>query len=171
MAAFADNPAMSLLQILNLQPLPARGAAAPAPKAPGAAAKIERLALAAASWRQTHRTADDRIEALKSAIKAHYAGAHPELLQEIETGVAKLDGVLDNVDHRLADVMASAGQAGDDAARKAELTSAKALLSEYIVYVKSEPLIAHMDSNPFGVKTSLRALLATGLTDAAKAIG
>jgi hypothetical protein len=166
-----DNPAVGLLQILKLPPRPARGAAALAEKTVGGGTKTERLAQAAARWRQTHQTADDRIEALKSAIKAHYAGAHPELLQEIETGVAKLDGVLDNVDHRLADVMTSASKAADDAARKAELKSAKTLLTEYIVYVKSEPLIAHMDSNPFGVTTGLRALLANGLTEAAKAIG
>ena len=151
---------MSLLQILRLPTLPGN--------APVTTSKPERLAQAAAGWRQTHRQADERIEALKSAIKAHYAEAHPALLQEIENGVARLDGVLDNVDHRLADVMANAG---DDGARKAELKSAKALLTEYIVYVKSEPLIAHMDANPFGVKMGLRALLATGLTDAAKAIG
>ena len=154
---------MSLLQILKLPTLPGN--------APAVSSKPDRLAQAAANWRQTHRQADERIEALKSAIKAHYAEAHPALLQEIENGVARLDGVLDNVDHRLADVMVNAGKAGDDGARKAELKNAKALLTEYIVYVKSEPLIAHMDQNPFGVKTDLRALLATGLTDAAKAIG
>jgi hypothetical protein len=154
---------MSLLQLLKLPPLPRSPPVAPS--------KPQRLEQAAASWRQTHRQADERIEALKSAIKAHYAGAHPELLQEIEKGAAKLDGVLDNVGRRLADMMANAGKAGDDGARKAELQNARALLTEYIVYVKSEPLIAHMDANPFGVKMGLRALLAAGLTDAAKAIG
>jgi len=154
---------MSLLQLLKLPTLPRSPPVAPS--------KPERLEQAAASWCQTHRQADERIEALKSAIKAHYAGAHPELLQEIENGAAKLDGVLDNVDRRLADMMANAGKAGDDGARRAELKNARALLTEYIVYVKSEPLIAHMDANPFGVKMGLRALLAAGLTDAAKAIG
>ena len=54
---------------------------------------------------------------------------------------------------------------------KGGLKNAKAILTQYIGYVKSEPLVAHMDQNPFGVKTDLRALLAGGLTDAAKAIG
>jgi hypothetical protein len=154
---------MSLLQILKLPTLPG--------SVPVATSKPERLAQAAASWRQTHRQADERIESLKSAIKAHYAEAHPALLQEIENGAARLDGVLDNVDRRLADVLADAGKADDDSARKVQLRNAKALLTEYITYVKSEPLIAHMDANPFGVKMGLRALLATGLTEAAKAIG
>jgi hypothetical protein len=169
---------MSLLEKLGLPPLPARAhqPAAAVKKADdgrstGAALKPERLSQAAAGWRQTHRQADERIEALKAAIKAHYAETHPSLLMEIEKGVAKLDGVLDNVDHRLADVMVNAGKASDDGARLAQLKSGKALLTQYIIYVKSEPLIAHMDRNPFGVKTDLRALLATGLTDAAKAMG
>ena len=72
--------------------------------------------------------------------------------------------------YRLADSLASAGKAADDAARKAELKNAKSLLTEYITYVKSEPLIAHIDDNPFGVKTDLRALLAGALTDAVKAM-
>ncbi|MEO7057760.1 MAG: hypothetical protein ABI281_05945 [Caldimonas sp.] len=169
---------MSLLQALKLSPPPAR-AGGPAIATRTAqdglalkpAQKRERLAQAATGWRQVHRVADQRIDALKKAIKSHYSEAHPALLQEIEKGVGKLDGVLDNVDHRLADVLASAGKTDDDSARKTALANARALLTQYVNYVKSEPLIAHMDHNPFGVKTDLRTLLAAGLTDAAKAIG
>ena len=167
---------MSLLQALGL-PVPAAAgrAAAGAGKADtgataAAGTKTERLTQAAKGWRETHRQADARIDALKKAIQSHYAGGHPALLQEIEKGVGKLDGVLDNVDHSLADVMASAGKA-DESARKNELATAKALLTKYITYVTSEPLIAHMDGNPFGVKTDLKVLLSTGLREAAKAIG
>lgn len=150
---------MNLLQLLGLPPLPTETAKAP-----------DRLSLGASGWLQIHRQASQRIAALKGAIKGHYADQHPELLQEIDKGVTNLDAILDNVDHRLAEVMANAGKAADDSARKAELKNAKALLTQYITYIKSEPLIAHMDQNPFGVKTDLRALLAAGLTDAAKAI-
>lgn len=167
---------MSLLQALRLPPLPPRGAL-PAPgknvaMAPTAApgARNERLSQSAETWRQTHRQADERIGALKKSIQAHYADGHPELVQEIEKGLVKLDEVLDNVDHRLADALANAGKATDEGARATELKNARALLTEYINYVKSEPLIAHMDENPFGVKTGLKALLAGGLTHAAKAI-
>lgn len=164
---------MSLLRVLKLPPLPPR-AAQPAPgnAADGdAPAKARRLSLAAESWRRTHGQADQRISALKASVKAHYAGGHPALAQEVEKGLAKLDEVLDNVDHRLADSLAQAGKAADDSARKAALQDAKSILAEYINYVKSEPLVAHIDANPFKVKTDLRALLAGGLTDAAKAIG
>ncbi|MGH8261918.1 MAG: hypothetical protein ACRET4_00445 [Steroidobacteraceae bacterium] len=167
---------MSLLRALNLRPptqaAPAASAAtAVAGKSASVAAQIDRLLVAAEAWREVHRQADERIAALKSAVKAHYAGRHPALVKEIELGLAKLDGVLDIVDHRLADTLASAGAAKDDAARKAELSHVKTIIAQYITYVKSEPLVAHMDNNPFGVKTDLRTLLAGGLAGAAKAIG
>ena len=36
--------------------------------------------------------------------------------------------------------------------------------------MKGEPLVAHIDQNPFGVKTGLQALLVAGLSKAAQAI-
>src|SRR5450432_4252090 len=148
---------MSLLQALKLSP-PGLGGATPAP------AKNEKLAQASEAWRRTHGQANERIAALKAAVKSHCADAHPELRQEIEKGLVKLDEVLDTVDHRLADSLASAAHAADDNARKAELKSAKAILTEYINYVKSESLVAHVDQNPFDVKTDLKGLLVAGLT-------
>jgi len=168
---------MSLLQALKLPPLPPRGAAPMSGKniadaktaAPGG--KTERLSQSAETWRETHRQADERITALKESIQAHYADGHPQLLQEIDKGLVKLDKVLDNIDHRLADALTNASKAADDGARKTELKNAKSLLTEYINYVKREPLIAHMDENPFGVQTGLKKLLVGGLTQAAMAIG
>ena len=149
---------MSLLKALNLRP-PAHGMAQAGAKRVEAAAasteaqKSERLARAAVGWRLTHRQADERITALTRAIKSHYIDGHPDLLQEIDRGVSKLDAVLDNIDRRLADALASAAELTDNEARK------------------TEPLITHMDHNPFGVKTDLMVLLVGGLTEAAKAIG
>ena len=166
---------MSLLRALGLpapttSPRTSTDGKGTAGAAAAAGPKSERLAQAAANWRDVHTQADKRIDTLKKAIQAHYAGGHPQFLQEIEKGVGKLDDVLANVDHSLADVMASAAQA-DDAARKTELENAKAMLTRYIGYVAKESLIAHMDQNPFGVKMDLKALLSTGLREAAKAIG
>ncbi|MEP6739234.1 MAG: hypothetical protein ABJA61_02570 [Caldimonas sp.] len=167
---------MSLLQLFNLS-LPAAAGSQPAAakKAAGGAAvpaqKAKQLSQAAEKWRQTHAQANERIAALKAAVKAHCADAPPALVQEIAKGLLKLDEVLNAVDHRLADSMASAGSADDHGAHKAELKNAKAILTEYIGYVKSESLVAHVDQNPFNVKTDLKALLVGGLTHAAKAIG
>ena len=155
---------MSLLQALKLTPPPGLGA-------PPAPARHEKLFQASEAWRRTHGQANERIAALKAAVKSHCADAHPELRKEVEKGLDKLDQVLDTVDHRLADSLANAAHAADENARKAELKSAKAILTEYIGYVKSEQLVAHVDQNPFAVKTDLRGLLVAGLTSAAKAIG
>lgn len=155
---------MGLLQALKLKP-------PPSPGNPPAPAKNEKLFQASEAWRRTHGQANERIAALKAAVKSHCADAHPELRQEIESGLVKLDEVLDTVDHRLADSLAAAAHAADDNARKAELKGAKAILTEYINYVKGEQLVAHVDQNPFDVKTDLKGLLVAGLTNAAKAIG
>ena len=54
--------------------------------------------------------------------------------------------------------MAHASEALDDHARDAELKNAKAILTEYIGYIKGEALIAHMDQNPWKVKVDLKVL-------------
>jgi hypothetical protein len=178
---------MSLLQALKL-PTPASlgGSTAPAaspataatkpttatmkPASPASPAKAGKLGDAAAAWRDTHRQADERIKALQAAVKAHCADSPAALRAEIEKGLARLDAVLDAVDHRLADALDKAGGAKDEAARQAELAMAKALCAEYIGFVRGDPLVAHIDQNPFGVKTGLAALLGAGLGAAAKAI-
>jgi hypothetical protein len=167
---------MGLLQALKLPPQPTPGSPPAAPKtaasgkAAGPAAKNDKLLQAAEAWRQTHGQANERIAALKAAVKSHCADAPQALLQEIEKGLVKLDEVLDTVDHRLAESLATAGKAADDGTRKAELQNAKAILTEYLNYVKGGPLVAHIDQNPFGVKTGLQPLLAAGLSKAAKVI-
>jgi tRNA A37 methylthiotransferase MiaB len=84
----------------------------------------------------------------------------------------KLDVILERLDHRLAESLARAhGAAGDEATRKNELKAAKTILSEYLSYVKSEPLISQIDANPFGVQTHLRQVLSDSLTHLAQAIG
>ena len=176
---------MSLLQALNL-PVPASLASAAAAKPadaesvdaksaaggkPAASAKSAKLLEAAIAWRRTHGEAQARFEALKTAVMAQCADSPPPLLQAIDEGLLKLDAVLKTVDTRLADALAGAGGAADDAAMKAELAKAKAIVAEYGSYVKGEPLVAHIDRNPFGAKPGLQALLAAALAEAAQAIG
>ena len=151
---------MSLLSALNL-PIPRGLSASDTGKA-----TMERLTQAADSWRAIHGEADRRIGALKAAIKGHYASAHPEVLKQIDAGAAKLDAVLENVDHELAHAMASAASSMD----RTKLQGARDVLTRYVGYVSTEPLIAHMDDNPFGVTMGLKALLRDGLNTAAKAI-
>jgi hypothetical protein len=167
---------MGLLDALGLPAKPRAAAKAPAAQQAAAGdaagkAKTQRLAKAADEWRRTHAQASQRIASLKAAIQSHYADGHPELVQAVEQALVQLDEILDNVDHRLADSLAHASSAADDRARDAELRNAKAILAEYIAYMKGEPLIAHIDQNPWKVKIDLKVLLVGGLTHAAKAIG
>ncbi len=144
------------------------------PEAPGgvvASEKAAKFTKAAESWHGIRKQVDDKVAELKKAILAHYAGGHADLLKEIDKGLGKLDVVLDKLDHRLADSFTKAGAAANEAASQAELKNTKAILAEYIAFVKAEPLIAHADSNPFGVKTNLKQTLIGAVTDAAKIVG
>ena len=152
---------MSLLKALKLRsPGSSTGVAASSQKA-------DKLRSAADNWRAVHRKADGQIQNLKVAIQAHYAQHDQKVQDEIAQGTKKLDAILNNVDHELAVLMADAGTSLE----AADLEHARKLLTQYITYVASEPLIAQMDANPFGVTMGLKALLRDGLTDAAKAIG
>ncbi len=122
-------------------------------------------------WHDTRKIIETNIDELKKAVKSEYADSHPDLLKQIEDGISKLDTILENLDHRLADSLSKAHKAGDEAAKKAELKNAKAIMIEHLKFVKSEPLVAHIDSNPFGVSVNLKKILTDTLTNMAEAIG
>jgi hypothetical protein len=122
-------------------------------------------------WHQTRDFMKTKIGQLKTAILTEFTGEGDELLAEIERNMTKLDRILGNLDHRLADSLGKAHATNNAPARKAELNKAKVVLADYIKYVKSEPLITHIDSNPFGIKTDFKPLLVGKLTHMAQAIG
>ena len=122
-------------------------------------------------WQDTRKIVETNIEELKKAVKSQYADSHPDLLKQIESGIKQLDTILQSLDHRLADSLSKAHKAGDEAAKKAELKNSKAIMIEHLKFVKSEPLIAHIDSNPFGVSVNLKKILTDTLTHMAEAIG
>jgi hypothetical protein len=141
---------------------PAKPAQAAQPAKPAtAAAQPAKLTQAAVQWTGVRTTVDSKIKELKQAVKAHYA-KNPELLQEIDKNMLKIDAILNKLDHRLSDSL-KAGAAASEAARKAELGKTRTILDEYKRIVQSEPLIAHMDQNPFGVKTNLKQTLMDSL--------
>ncbi len=93
------------------------------------------------------------------------------MAQAADQGLAKFDQILKSVDGRLADALDQASQAADDRARQLELKKTKAIVAEFIGCLAREPLVRLADSNPFGVKTDLKASLADALRKAANAIG
>ena len=150
---------------------PAKTAASPAPQAPSAAEPHPvRLAKASDAWHGTRGVVDGKCKELKQAIRAHYGSTHPEVLREIENNMHKIDGIVGKLDHTLADSLKKASSAPTEAARMAELRVARTILNQYITYVKGEPLLGLMDSNPFGVKCNLRQVLAASLTHMSQSI-
>ena len=129
------------------------------------------LAEAPQEWDGAREMLQRNINSLKRAVQAQIADEGDELVDEINGHLEKLDRILGKLDRRLADSLATAGATRDPAERKESLQESKAILAEYIRYVGSEPLIAHLDDNPFGVKTELRATLSKSLTKLARAIG
>jgi hypothetical protein len=113
---------------------------------------------------------DGKCKELKQAIRAHYGTSHPEVLREIENNMHKIDAIVGRLEHTLAVSLKKASAAPSDAARTAELRVARGILNEYIRYAKSEPLIAQIDHNPFGVKSNLRQVLAESLTHMSQSI-
>lgn len=139
-------------------------------KLAAAKAKLAQLEKAPAAWHQTRGIINKKIDALRAAIKKEYANEAPELNAEIDKGIAQMNRIMDRLDHRLADQMELAHKAKDEASRKAELAKCKTILAEHIKYIQSEPLIAHIDSNPFGVKTDVKPTLMAVIPQFAKII-
>jgi hypothetical protein len=130
-----------------------------------AAVQHAKLTQAALHWDGTKNIVDTRINELVRAVKAHYAKSSPELIKEIDKSMQKIDATLGKLDHRLTDSLkACAGASGP--AREAELKKTKAIVEEFKRAVKSERMIAHVDQNPFGVKTNLQASLLDSLNKA-----
>jgi len=144
----------------------------PEPPKPMAPPKLGKPSLATAPmvWRGTRELLATNIQELKKGVLDHYGNESPKLLKAIEAELNNLGGILDKLDHRLADSLELANAAADDAARKEELKNAKTILAGYIEYVKSEPMIAHIDANPFGVDTRLKVALMESLTHLAKSM-
>jgi hypothetical protein len=129
------------------------------------------LASAPQEWDGTREMLQRNINELKRAVQSQIADEGDQLVDQINGNLQKLDRILGKLDRRLADSLANAAATREPAGRREALQESKAILAEYIRYVSSEPLIDHLDSNPFGVKTELKATLSSSLTKLARAIG
>jgi len=158
-----DNTGLGLKVMVGTESAEDEESAANEPA--GAAAKPPSPALAKAPelWQGTRKILDANINKLKEAIRNEFANASPAMIAGIEKTVSKLDVVLEKLDHRLADSLEKAHSTTDGAARQAALKNSQAILHEYLEYVNTEPLIAHIDTNPFGVQTNLKRVLADSL--------
>lgn len=136
----------------------------------GVAAPPPELARAPLLWDTTRDLMQKNIEALKAAVQAQLADEGADVVKQITDQMKQLDRIVGRLDTRLSESLLKAGAAPDPGERRAELGITRAILADYIRYVASEPLIAHLDANPFGVKTDLKAMLTASLTKLARAI-
>ena len=134
-------------------------------------AREQVLAEAPQVWKGTRAFLQTNIDALKQAVQAQIADEGDDLIDEINDHLQKLDRIMGRLDKRLTNSLTNALETQDPGLRNASLQESKTILAEYIRYVRSEPLIEHLDSNPFGVKMDLKTTLAKSLTQVAKAIG
>ena len=132
---------------------------------------LPELAKAPDVWTGTRTLLQTNIDALKRAVQAQLADEGGALIGEINGHLQKLDRILGRLDQRLTDSLTGALETQDPLGRNAALQKSKAIIAEYIRYVGTEPLIGHLDANPFGVKMDLKATLAKSLTQVARAIG
>ena len=108
---------------------------------------------------------------LKKAVRSEYSTEHPDLVKDIEEALKKVDEVVQKIGPELSDLLAKANAAKDPGERKTKLQACKAEVAKQISLVKSEPLIAHIDKNPFGVATNFQKIITDHLVHVAQAIG
>lgn len=150
--------ARALSGAAELPPPPAK----PKPIAPPVLGKAS-LDKGALVWHSTRGILTTNIDELKKGVRAAYGTEVKELVTEIDDSMVKLGDVVDKLDTRLADALDSANKSPEGPARATELKRARLIIDDYHHYVNSEPLIAHMDNNPFGVTTSLRRIIGDAL--------
>jgi hypothetical protein len=134
-------------------------------------AQLTQLEKAPQVWKGTRELLQNNIDALKQAVQTQLADEASDVVDEINGQLQKLDRIMGRLDRRLTHSLTNALETQDAELRDEALQQSKTILAEYIQYVRSEPLIEHLDSNPFGVKTGLKATLAKSLTALARSVG
>jgi hypothetical protein len=131
------------------------------------AAGLAQLAKTPQVWDGTRQLLQSKIEALKKAVQVQLGDEADDYIKGVNDQLQKLDRITGRLDKRLGDALGAAAQATDPAQRQKALDESKTTLTEYVQYIKSEPLIGHLDNNPFGVQMELMATMTKSL----KALG
>jgi hypothetical protein len=115
----------------------------------------------ARAWITARTNVQAEVDKLKAEIIKTYQGQ--EVAGEIEKAYAsRVKPVLDTFDLSLAMKLNEASKAADAAAQARLGGEAKAILTNYVKYVMSEPLIKELDENPF-VPLSIRPSVVAAL--------
>lgn len=129
-----------------------RGTEAPAPTAPvgrssGTVAPAIVYTQTRLAWLASRKKIQAELLKLESAILASYAGH--AVLPALTQGVRKLDKVLEVFDESLADALDGALNATDPDEKKRFHDEARALIVRYEGFLKTDPVVQELDTNPF----------------------
>ena len=137
--------------------------------APADAAKTAALTAVPKRWLDTIASIETDCGKLKDAIRKDFAGEAPAVLADIEKNLARIDQVCGKFDKTLADLLQNAANAPDPASRNTAFTKVRAAVANQIKWATSEPLVALLDDNPFGVSPGIKQKLASALTEVTNA--
>lgn len=135
------------------------------------AGKVSLVALGKAriEWLTVRNAAISDLRKLKDAIAAEFK-TDPEQRSELSAALGKLDGVIQEIDtdlHELLDQILNA----DEVAREALVKEAKARLARLAKFLATDPIIAEVDNNEVLPDTEVRGPIAVKLKEIAAALG
>ena len=151
-------------RVLGIDSAESRDAAV-APAAAGGSAMYVKSRMA---WVATRAKVESEIArlhgALTSAYQGHGAAEHLEKAFQ-----ARVEAMLNRLDHSLADKLDEVSQAADSGQRAQLAQEARQIMQRYESYVASEPMIAKLDANPF-VPVAIEKTLTATLAALSKAV-
>ena len=128
------------------------------PGAPTAKAAV--FAKSRLAWVAARQKVEAELAKLGSAMSAVYDG-HGAAADLEKAFQAKVEGMLDKLDHSLADKLDEVNNATDAPTHAKLVGEAKQIVKSYEDYVSSDPMIAKLDDNPFVPVAIAKTLTAT----------
>lgn len=127
--------------------MPAGAASQQAPEPQAApAVSSEKFLQAEAAWNKTRELLSKDVDKLKKAIVTEMRGVDDTA--GLVKSVKQLDSVLDKLGDDLSKTLKQAANAGGDEAAKFQ-KQAMNQINDYARYVKTDPMVKGLDSNPF----------------------
>lgn len=114
-------------------------------------------------WLDTIATMEADCGKLKDAIRKDFSGESPQVVADIEKNLAHIDQLCGRFDKSLADLVQAAAAAPDQASRNAALTKVRAAVAAQVKWAATDPVVALLDDNPFGISTGIKQKLAAVL--------
>ena len=134
------------------------GAAPGAPAADPAA--TQKLQKSQQIWTATRAKIDAELQKLSKAVLAAAEGE--DIAQGLEQQfTSAVEPVLQTLDDSLSDALSKAAAATDPAERQKQTQQAQALIAKYQQFVAGNPIISHLDKNPFVPLAIEKTLTAT----------